>query len=140
MMWIKQKQVPHVFSALSNVLICLLMYEHPATESQVAHPCSITTAAGDSWLPRFDSERGCCRMGRTAVYVVAHINALTRRGISSRSSHIRTRFLLPINPSYVTGVQLLSSSKKNVASTVLSSFSKFLQNYSCFSYLETFSA
>lgn len=72
------------------------------------------SSRGDSWLPRFDSERGCCRMGRTAVCVVAHINAPTRRGISSCSSHIRTHFL-PTNPSYVSQCNSCHLPKKKMS-------------------------
>lgn len=103
---------------------CYLLYwvvfwcKCPVAQTQALDTCRIITrAAGNSWLPRFDGERGRCRMsweqlstwsrismrqGERGVVVGWRVGEMGRwEGISSCSSHIRTRFL-PINPSYVT--------------------------------------
>lgn len=76
---------------------------------------STITAAGISWLPRFDSMRGCCRTPRrTWSRILMRVKG--GLGVSSGSGHIRSYFL----PMLFTSLQ--------------ASESQFLSNsnYSCF--------
>lgn len=56
---------------------------------------SITTAAGISWLPRFDSMRGCCRVPHRTWLCISMCVSVRRGGlgVSSGFGHIRRCFL-----------------------------------------------